>query len=84
MSKVEQRPVIGIVPTQVPDEDIVRVNDHYTKAVIASGAAPLVLPIAFNVLLTLLVQRLPRWGAFLFSAKKSWPILLTKPISIVG
>lgn len=42
MSKVEQRPVIGIVPTQVPDEDIVRVNDHYTKAVIASGAAPLV------------------------------------------
>ena len=25
MSKVEQRPVIGIVPTQVPDEDIVRV-----------------------------------------------------------
>lgn len=23
MSKVEQRPVIGIVPTQVPDEDIV-------------------------------------------------------------
>ena len=26
MSKVEQRPVIGIVPTQVPDEDIVRVN----------------------------------------------------------
>lgn len=60
MSKVEQRPVIGIVPTQVPDEDIVRVNDHYTKAVIASGAAPLVLPIAFNVILTLLVQRLPR------------------------
>ena len=26
MSKIEQRPVIGIVPTQVPDEDIVRVN----------------------------------------------------------
>lgn len=25
MSKVEQRPIIGIVPTQVPDEDIVRV-----------------------------------------------------------
>lgn len=25
MSKVEQRPVIGIVPTQVLDEDIVRV-----------------------------------------------------------
>lgn len=25
MSKVEQRPVIGIVPTRVPDEDIVRV-----------------------------------------------------------
>lgn len=25
MSKVEQRPVIGIVPKQVPDEDIVRV-----------------------------------------------------------
>ena len=25
MSKVEQRPVIGIVPTQGPDEDIVRV-----------------------------------------------------------
>lgn len=25
MLKVEQRPVIGIVPTQVPDEDIVRV-----------------------------------------------------------
>lgn len=25
MSKVEQQPVIGIVPTQVPDEDIVRV-----------------------------------------------------------
>lgn len=61
MSKVEQRPVIGIVPTQVPDEDIVRVNDHYTKAVIASGAAPLVLPIAFNVLLTLRAKRLPRW-----------------------
>ena len=49
MSKVEQRPVIGIVPTQVPDEDIVRVNDHYTKAVIASGAAPLVLPIASDL-----------------------------------
>lgn len=70
MSKVEQRPVIGIVPTQVPDEDIVRVNDHYTKAVIASGAAPLVLPIAFNVLLTLQAIRLPRWGRFYFSAKK--------------
>lgn len=49
MSKVEQRPVIGIVPTQVPDEDIVRVNDHYTKAVIASGAAPLVLPISSDL-----------------------------------
>lgn len=49
MSKIEQRPVIGIVPTQVPDEDIVRVNDHYTKAVIASGAAPLVLPIASDL-----------------------------------
>ena len=84
MSKVEQRPVIGIVPTQVPDEDIVRVNDHYTKAVIASGAAPLVLPIAFNVILTLQAKRLPRWeGVFIFS-EKSWPILLTKPISIVG
>lgn len=49
MSKVEQRPVIGIVPTQVPDEDIVRVNDHYTKAIIASGAAPLVLPISSDL-----------------------------------
>lgn len=49
MSKVDQRPIIGIVPTQVPDEDIVRVNDHYTKAVIASGAAPLVLPIASDL-----------------------------------
>lgn len=78
MSKVEQRPVIGIVPTQVPDEDIVRVNDHYTKAVIASGAAPLVLPIAFNALLTLLVQRLPRGGAFLFFSEKKLANLIDK------
>lgn len=35
MSKVEQRPVIGIVPTQVPDEDIVRVygSDGLVEAI---------------------------------------------------
>ena len=119
MSKVEQRPVIGIVPTQVPDEDIVRVYgpDGLVEAIevrdrtfmmgvqwhpeyfagersmgcifktlsmeaskarsreerlarracisrgktLAGDGRAFILPIAFNVLLTLAFKRLPSW-----------------------
>ena len=118
MSKIEQRPVIGIVPTQVPDEDIVRVYgpDGLVEAIevhdrtfmmgvqwhpeyfagersmgcifktlsmealkarsreerlreeglisrgkmLAGDGRAFISPIAFNVILTLRVQRLPR------------------------
>lgn len=100
MSKVEQRPVIGIVPTQVPDEDIVRVNGprwavssrrfpwkrqrrapergvFARRACISRGKTlagdgrAFILPIAFNVLLTLAFKRLPSWeDVFLFEEKK--------------
>ena len=119
MSKVEQRPVVGIVPTQVPDEDIVRVYgpDGLVEAIevrdrtfmmgvqwhpeyfagersmavssrpfpwkrqrralersafarracisrgktLAGDGRAFILPIAFNVLLTLAFKRLPSW-----------------------
>ena len=101
MSKVEQRPVIGIVPTQVPDEDIVRVYgpDGLVEAIevrdrtfmmgvqwhpeyfagersmgcifkracisrgktLAGDGRAFILPIVFNVLLTLAFKRLPSW-----------------------
>ena len=95
MSKVEQRPVIGIVPTQVPDEDIVRVygprwavssrpfpwkrqrralerSAFARRACISRGKTlagdgrAFILPIAFNVLLTLVFKRLPSWEDVFF------------------
>lgn len=142
MSKVEQRPVIGIVPTQVPDEDIVRVYgpDGLVEAIevrdrtfmmgvqwhpeyfagersmgcifktlsmeaskarsersvfarracisrgktLAGDGRAFILPIAFNVLLTLAFKRLPSWEDVFCLKKKRWLIILTKPISIVG
>ena len=119
MSKVEQQPVIGIVPTQVPDEDIVRVYGpdglveaievhdrtfmmgvqwhpeyfagersmgcifktlsmeaskarsreerlreeglHIERQDAGGRCRAFILPIAFNVLLTLVFKRLPSW-----------------------
>ena len=141
MSKVEQRPVIGIVPTQVPDEDIVRVygSDGLVEAIevrdrtfmmgvqwhpeyfagersmgcifktlsmeaskalersafarmacisrgkmLAGDGRAFILPIAFNVLLTLAFKRLPSWEDVFCLKEKRWLIILTKPISIVG
>lgn len=142
MSKVEQRPVIGIVPTQVPDEDIVRVYgpDGLVEAIevrdrtfmmgvqwhpeyfagersmgcifktlsmeaskarsreerlreracisrgktLAGDGRAFILPIAFNVLLTLAFKRLPSWEDVFCLKEKRWLIILTKPISIVG
>ncbi len=40
-----QPPVIGIVPTQMPAEHILRVNDHYINAIVLAGGVPLILPI---------------------------------------
>ena len=40
-----QPPVIGIVPTQMPAEHILRVNDHYINAIATTGGVPLILPI---------------------------------------
>ena len=44
-----QPPVIGIVPTQMPAEHILRVNDHYINAIATTGGVPLILPITADV-----------------------------------
>lgn len=39
-------PIIGIVPTQMPEEHIFRVNDHYINSIVLSGGVPLIFPLA--------------------------------------
>lgn len=41
-------PIIGIVPTQVPEERIFRVNDYYINSIVLSGGVPLILPLAYD------------------------------------
>ncbi len=38
-------PVIAIVPTQLPAEHLLRVNDHYINAIVVAGGVPLILPL---------------------------------------
>lgn len=40
-----EAPIIGIVPTQVPSEHLLRINEHYISSVVSSGGVPLVLPL---------------------------------------
>lgn len=41
-------PIIGIVPTQMPEEHIFRVNDHYINSIVLSGGVPLIFPLAHD------------------------------------
>lgn len=41
-------PVIGIVPTQMPEEHIFRVNDHYINSIVLSGGVPLIFPLTYD------------------------------------
>ena len=42
-------PIIGIVPTQLPEEHILRVNDHYINAIVLAGGVPLILPLTADM-----------------------------------
>ncbi len=41
-------PIIGIVPTQMPEEHIFRVNDHYINSIVLSGGVPLIFPLSYD------------------------------------
>lgn len=41
-------PIIGIVPTQMPEEHIFRVNDYYINSIVYSGGVPLILPLTYD------------------------------------
>lgn len=41
-------PVIGIVPTQMPQEHLFRVNDYYINSIVLSGGVPLILPLTYD------------------------------------
>lgn len=41
-------PIIGIVPTQMPEEHIFRVNDHYINSIVLSGGVPLIFPLSHD------------------------------------
>ncbi|MGI6033743.1 MAG: gamma-glutamyl-gamma-aminobutyrate hydrolase family protein [Coriobacteriales bacterium] len=41
-------PVIGIVPTQMPEEHIFRVNDYYINSIVLAGGVPLILPLTYD------------------------------------
>ena len=49
MSRLRRRPVIGIVPTQLPKEYILRISDYYPYAIMESGGVPLILPLTKDV-----------------------------------
>ncbi len=38
-------PIIGIVPTQIPEEHLLRVNDHYINSIVRAGGVPMILPL---------------------------------------
>ncbi len=42
-------PVIAIVPTHIPSEELLRVSDRYVAAVVAAGGAPLMLPLTHDI-----------------------------------
>lgn len=41
-------PIIGIVPTQMPEEHIFRVNDYYINSIVLSGGVPLIFPLSHD------------------------------------
>lgn len=41
-------PVIGIVPTQMPDDHILRVNDYYINSIVLSGGVPMIFPLTYD------------------------------------
>ena len=41
-------PVIGIVPTQVPGEHLVRINDYYLNSIVLAGGVPLIFPLTYD------------------------------------
>lgn len=59
------RPVIGIVPTYMPDEEVLRMKDRYASAVIAAGGAPLIIPFTSDV--SVYEALLPRMDGFILS-----------------
>lgn len=46
MSEAHTLPIIGIVPTQMPEEHIFRVNDYYINSIVLSGGVPLIFPLS--------------------------------------
>ncbi len=47
--KRKTSPIIGIVPTLLPKEHILRVNDHYINAIVLAGGVPLILPLTADM-----------------------------------
>ena len=48
MSAKPVPPLIGIVPTQVPGEHILRVNDYYINSIVLAGGVPLIFPLTYD------------------------------------
>lgn len=44
-----RRPVIGIVPTLLPEQDTLHMPNRYANAVIAAGGSPIVLPLTNDI-----------------------------------
>lgn len=44
----EAPPIIGIVPTQMPEDHVFRVNDHYINSIVLSGGVPLIFPLSHD------------------------------------
>ena len=59
------RPIIGIVPTYDPGEGILRMNDHYSRAITAAGGAPVIIPFSHDV--SVYEALLPRMDGFVLS-----------------
>lgn len=59
------RPVIGIVPTYVPEEEVLRMKDRYAAAVVEAGGAPLIIPFTSDV--SVYEALFPRIDGFLLS-----------------
>ena len=66
MSEVSNHvPLIGIVPSYVPEEDILRLKQNYCQAIEEWGGMPLVLPMTDDI--RIYEYLLPQIDGFLFT-----------------
>lgn len=63
--KASRAPIIGIVPSFLPESNALSVRQHYTDAIVAAGGAPLMLPLTRD---TSVYERLfPQMDGFLLT-----------------